>query len=181
MCVFVLLFYEGSVIHPFLLADNRHFPFYFWKNFLAKSELHRSYLAPILYTSALMVLHAFCSTIQSDRSRLDRQRACIRLFLVVVFGVAAAIPSPVLEFRYFLVPCILLSVAVRASVSAKVCLPWTAHCMLVSRQHCILFTPQDAIAWVGSAILLASITGGLLFLFASRPFFQHGQWQRFMW
>merc|ERR1712037_344948 len=36
-----------TLVHPYILADNRHYTFYVWRKFLAKSLAHRIALVPI--------------------------------------------------------------------------------------------------------------------------------------
>ncbi|KAI8927812.1 DIE2/ALG10 family-domain-containing protein [Entophlyctis helioformis] len=88
-----------TIEHPFLLSDNRHFTFYIWKNVYRRHALARYVLIPGYMVSIWAVMRRFATT-QS-------------VLWHVVFGVclaAALVPSPLLEFRYFMVPYLILRV-----------------------------------------------------------------------
>ncbi|KAJ1564214.1 hypothetical protein HK405_015514 [Cladochytrium tenue] len=90
-----------SVEHPFLLADNRHYTFYVWRYLFRMNPYVRYLLVPGYYV-------AFCIV----GITLEAQPA------VWLLGYAAAValtlvPSPLLEFRYFVVPYALLRVHAR--------------------------------------------------------------------
>lgn len=81
-----------SIAHPFLLADNRHYTFYIWRYFLSKPII-RFGLTPI-YFIAIWV---------SIRKVAERQSFlwCVLFFASVSLTL---IPSPLIEFRYFIIP-----------------------------------------------------------------------------
>ncbi|KAJ1964022.1 glucosyltransferase [Dipsacomyces acuminosporus] len=82
-----------TVEHPFLLSDNRHYPFYVWKNLFRRHWLAR-------YTVTPLYLYAFWAV---NRALGQRSSALWRLALALCTA-AVLIPSPLLEFRYFTVP-----------------------------------------------------------------------------
>lgn len=55
------MFLQGTIGHPFLLADNRHFTFYLWKNLLA-IPARRYFLLPA-YVVGLATRRYFCCPI----------------------------------------------------------------------------------------------------------------------
>ena len=65
----------GTVTHPFLLADNRHYTFYVWKNLMLPYPMFRYALLP-LYGLAGWSLWKECrrhngkydSSVQADRA-----------------------------------------------------------------------------------------------------------------
>ena len=92
----------GTVVHPFILSDNRHFSFFIWRRFLS-SGIFRNFLVPAL-ASAAVVHGDFGGHFARGFSRdLEISRL---LFWFAVFAVL--VPSPLLEFRYFNIPIILL-------------------------------------------------------------------------
>ncbi|XP_075549902.1 alpha-1,2-glucosyltransferase Alg10 [Dermacentor variabilis] len=88
----VLSVQNFTYVHPYLLADNRHFPFYIWRRLLGRSELVRCCLVPCYIYAGYAMLH-----------RLQHKKPLWQLlfFLCVV---AATVPQKLLEFRYFVVP-----------------------------------------------------------------------------
>lgn len=88
--------HHGSVAHPYLLADNRHYTFYIWKNVLGRSAAVRVALAPVYAACAYEVV-----------SRLARCGGVLLAGGFVACAVAALLPAGLLEFRYFSVPTLL--------------------------------------------------------------------------
>lgn len=91
-CIAVLLVWKFTYSHSYLLADNRHFPFYIWKRVIQKHELVRFVLVPAY-------VFAGWNFTDSIKSR--------SLFWNLVFLtclLAATVPQKLLEFRYFIVP-----------------------------------------------------------------------------
>lgn len=91
--------HHGSVAHPYLLADNRHYTFYIWKNFLGRSAALRVALAP---------LYAGCA--YEVATRLRRRGGTLLAAGLLACAVAALLPAGLLEFRYFSVPTLLFVV-----------------------------------------------------------------------
>ncbi|KAK2858853.1 hypothetical protein Q5P01_003473 [Channa striata] len=88
----LLLVWKFTFVHKYLLADNRHFPFYVWKRLFQRHELVRFLLVPAY-------IFAGWNFLDSLKSR--------SLFWSLAFLaclLAATIPQKLLEFRYFIVP-----------------------------------------------------------------------------
>lgn len=81
----------NRIAHPFILADNRHFTFYIWRYFLSK-ELIRFLLVPA-YAICLLVM--FESLVH---------KPTLWIFFYAIALSLTLIPSPLIEFRYFLIP-----------------------------------------------------------------------------
>lgn len=88
----ILCVQNFTYAHRYLLADNRHFPFYIWGRLLGKSELVRQCLIPFYLYAGYAVLH-----------RLQHKTLSWRL-LFCLCVVAATVPQKLLEFRYFIFP-----------------------------------------------------------------------------
>ncbi|XP_029597659.1 putative Dol-P-Glc:Glc(2)Man(9)GlcNAc(2)-PP-Dol alpha-1,2-glucosyltransferase [Salmo trutta] len=91
----LLLVWKFTFVHKYLLADNRHFPFYVWKRIFQKHEAVRFALIPAYVFAAWN----FMDTLKS------RSLFWILAFLVCLL--AATVPQKLLEFRYFIVPYLL--------------------------------------------------------------------------
>ncbi|KAI8324364.1 hypothetical protein GQ54DRAFT_256559 [Martensiomyces pterosporus] len=92
-----------TVEHPFLLSDNRHYPFYLWKNLFRRHWLAR-------YAATPLYLYAFWAI---RRCLSQRTPALWRLALCVCTA-AVLVPSPLLEFRYFTMPYIFVRLNARS-------------------------------------------------------------------
>ena len=52
--------YVCSYEHPYLLADNRHYPFYIWKNIFRYHHTVKYLLVSGYSVALLLMLHALC-------------------------------------------------------------------------------------------------------------------------
>ncbi|KAJ2028209.1 glucosyltransferase [Coemansia sp. RSA 922] len=82
-----------TVEHPFLLSDNRHYPFYVWKNIFRRHWIIRYALIPLYVYAAAAINRCLCK----DTTSIWR-------LALALCTAAVLIPSPLLEFRYFTVP-----------------------------------------------------------------------------
>eukprot|EP00736_Rhodelphis_marinus_P013472 Rmarinus@m.17596 len=91
--VFVLAAHYGTIAHPYLLADNRHYTFYIWKNVLGRSPWVRYAVA------------AFAATgLDVARVSLLQGLGPLGCLAMLIGTCAVLIPAPLLEFRYFIMP-----------------------------------------------------------------------------
>ena len=88
----------GTVVHPFILADNRHYSFYFYRYFLSKRWI-RSLVIPALVS--LSILHSKIFALERKYRIMSKPVFWLCSFICLV-------PTPLLEFRYFTVPYLLL-------------------------------------------------------------------------
>ncbi|GJP32477.1 hypothetical protein CLOM_g17096 [Closterium sp. NIES-68] len=141
-----------SLAHPYLLADNRHHTFYIWRRLVqpAHNPSQRFLLLPLYGLSLLALSHA-----------LRRTMTPLGLFFFAAATAAVLVPSPLLEFRYFIPPFMLL--LLHFPLPQKL-LEKRIACTLVL----IAFVAVDTVTMA-------------LFLF--RPFKWEGEegWQRFLW
>lgn len=89
----------GTVAHPYLLADNRHYTFYLWKNLLAPLRHLRPALAPG-YAAAALLLSAPLAT----------RRGALWTVALWLSAAAALEPAGLLELRYFTAPLMMTAV-----------------------------------------------------------------------
>jgi alpha-1,2-glucosyltransferase len=130
-------------VHPFLLADNRHYTFYVWRYFLSHFWI-RILLIPVYFVSITVI----CVRLSQSNSLL---------WIVMYLGTTALclIPSPLIEFRYYVIPYLILRLQLKPSESSI-------------RLEILFFT------------ILNGIT---IYLFLYRPFAWNHEpgLQRFMW
>ena len=107
--------HHSTYVHPYLLADNRHFTFYLWKDVLGPLGAWRAALAPVFCACGWLL----CASLAVTQSALwiAGLAACTSL---------ALIPAGLLELRYFTVPAFMvalhLPVPSRARIALQCCL-----------------------------------------------------------
>lgn len=111
----LFLVYKFTFIHKYLLADNRHFPFYVWKRIFQKHELVRFLLVP----AYLFAAWSFMDTLSS--------RSLFWILAFCVCLVAATVPQKLLEFRYFILPYLLYRVHVPLSSLPRLLLEFALY------------------------------------------------------
>ncbi|CEP16638.1 hypothetical protein [Parasitella parasitica] len=79
--------------HPFILSDNRHYTFYVWHKIYRRHWAVRYLLAPVYTMSGSLNIQAFA----------DHTSFLLALGYFVAL-VLSLVPSPLLEFRYFIIP-----------------------------------------------------------------------------
>ncbi|KAM9824012.1 dol-P-Glc:Glc(2)Man(9)GlcNAc(2)-PP-Dol alpha-1,2-glucosyltransferase [Neosynchiropus ocellatus] len=119
LCVVcLLLVWKFTYVHKYLLADNRHFPFYVWKRVFQKHQLVRLFLVPSYVFACWNFLDSFKS-----RS----------LFLTLAFLaclLAATVPQKLLEFRYFIVPYLMYRLHMPLPTLSRLILEFLLYSMI---------------------------------------------------
>lgn len=98
LCLVAVHFFTYE--HPYLLADNRHYTFYLWQRLFQRDWRVKYALTP----AYLYCLHFWWSSL--DVSFLLKSA-------LLLCTAACLVPSPLLEFRYFVVPFVLWRVLSR--------------------------------------------------------------------
>lgn len=82
-----------SIAHPYLLADNRHYPFYLWRKVINRYWFMKYLLVPIY---SYLWLSIFSILVKSQK----------KIWVVAYFLATAAtlVPAPLIEFRYYTIP-----------------------------------------------------------------------------
>ena len=135
--------------HPFLLADNRHFTFYLWRKLLDRNYTTKLLLTPCYAMSICLVLR-----------KLSDNLNIVQLICFLFSTVTVLIATPLLEFRYFIIPTLLTYLTCKPSQSLR--------------------KLQIAV----DLIMYSVINVMTLYLFLYRPFKwenEPGKLQRFMW
>lgn len=141
-CIVIIHF--NTHVHPYLLADNRHYTFYVWKRLYERHFLIRFLLIPVYLFGAISVNQLLKET---DLAFRTGYFAFVTLCLV---------PQRLLEFRYFIVPFLML------------------------RLHIRLKTWWQLVA---EFILFVCINASTIYLFITRTFYwpDSQEVQRFLW
>lgn len=111
VAVFVLVVALGvwavsccTVVHPFMLADNRHYVFYVWRRIINVHHYARYALVPLYALTAVLLI-----------SGLPASRSPLWALGFLLATALALVPSPLIEPRYMLLPFIILHLEFRAS------------------------------------------------------------------
>ncbi|OAP59964.1 hypothetical protein AYL99_04966 [Fonsecaea erecta] len=109
----------NTIIHPFTLADNRHYTFYVFA-ILRKHWLIRYAAVPVYYLCACMALGSLGGATDTTRSPSKSARILygddtVRVSFILVWLVATSLSlmaAPLVEPRYFLIPWLTWRLAV---------------------------------------------------------------------
>ena len=93
--------------HLFLISDNRHYTFYIWSRLFKRYSLFRYLITPV-YTICIVLLYFQIY----DRSLLNILLLLICIILLTIF-------QKLLEFRYFILPYLLLRLSMNDRKSSK--------------------------------------------------------------
>ncbi|CAF0761129.1 unnamed protein product [Adineta ricciae] len=93
--------------HLFLLSDNRHYTFYIWSRLFKRYSQFRYIITPVYAVSIVLLYFQIY-----DRSLLNILLLLISIILLTIF-------QKLLEFRYFILPFILLRLAINDKKSSK--------------------------------------------------------------
>nr|GEW93572.1 dol-P-Glc:Glc(2)Man(9)GlcNAc(2)-PP-Dol alpha-1,2-glucosyltransferase isoform X1 [Tanacetum cinerariifolium] len=97
MIVSFLSVHYFSIAHPYLLADNRHYPFYLWRKIINAHWSTKYLLVPLYVYSWTSIL-----TMLADTQK--------KVWVLIYFVASAVvlIPTPLIEFRYYTIPFFIL-------------------------------------------------------------------------
>ncbi|XP_012091633.1 dol-P-Glc:Glc(2)Man(9)GlcNAc(2)-PP-Dol alpha-1,2-glucosyltransferase isoform X2 [Jatropha curcas] len=82
-----------SIAHPYLLADNRHYPFYLWRKVIKAHWLMKYLLVPCYVYSWFSIF-----------STLGKIRQKIWVLAYFLATAAVLVPAPLIELRYYTIP-----------------------------------------------------------------------------
>ncbi|KAJ0979498.1 hypothetical protein J5N97_014972 [Dioscorea zingiberensis] len=99
-----------SIAHPYLLADNRHYPFYVWRKVIQAHWLSKYLLVPVYVYSWFSIINV-----------LGRAQKRIWILLFISATALVIIPAPLIEFRYFTIPFYLMLLHSRLSDNLSCC------------------------------------------------------------
>lgn len=94
--IFCAIVQNNTLVHPYLLADNRHYVFYIWNKIMGRYYLAKYLLVPVYGFSIFAIIAC-----------LKELRFLTKiLYLVSIF--VLLVPQLLLEPRYFVIPYVLL-------------------------------------------------------------------------
>ncbi|WOL08428.1 hypothetical protein Cni_G17181 [Canna indica] len=120
-----------SIAHPYLLADNRHYPFYFWRKLIQSHRMIKYLLIPLY-------VHSWFSIV----SILGKCQSRIWVFSYVVATALVLVPAPLIEFRYYTIPFYLLALHSRIGKTKSWILIGTLYAIVnIFTLYMFLFRP----------------------------------------
>ncbi|XP_068966493.1 dol-P-Glc:Glc(2)Man(9)GlcNAc(2)-PP-Dol alpha-1,2-glucosyltransferase [Bombus flavifrons] len=97
-CILILLtiiVHFNTLVHPYMLADNRHYVFYFWNRLMGRYKQFKYLLVPIYSFTLYTMFHG-----------LKHLRFMTQINYIIMVSVVL-IPQLLIEPRYFIIPYIL--------------------------------------------------------------------------
>lgn len=104
----------NTIVHPYMLADNRHYTFYVWKNFYQRYPMIRYAIIPAYIFGLSTIYNSFDGSIG------------FKIFFIISTILSLCLQQ-LIEVRYFLIPFLLLRLN-RKTVTKK----WTIVELLVN-------------------------------------------------
>uniref|UniRef100_A0A0E0H2V3 Dol-P-Glc:Glc(2)Man(9)GlcNAc(2)-PP-Dol alpha-1,2-glucosyltransferase n=1 Tax=Oryza nivara TaxID=4536 RepID=A0A0E0H2V3_ORYNI len=86
-----------SIAHPYLLADNRHYTFYIWRKVIQVHWMMKYSLTPVYVYSWFSIVNI-----------LGKSQTRLWVLSFVLSVALAVIPAPLVEFRYYTIPLVIL-------------------------------------------------------------------------
>ena len=192
----------NTVIHPFTLADNRHYTFYVFA-ILRRHWLVKYTAVPVYYICAYLVLGALggtkeMSSVSHEYTRILYGDDTICVSFVIVWLIATSlslIAAPLVEPRYFLIPWLTWRLAVpeytpaseqtprRLSFGKKAASDYGSKPQVTAAIRSVLTTAAAYSGWLelGWYLLVNQVTS-YVFLYRGFEWPQDpGNVQRFMW
>ena len=91
-CVGVMVVHYNTLIHPYMLSDNRHYTFYIWNKLYGKYSIFRYLMVPVYMFGAYMIIFFL----------QNRSFPFQVLYLLCVSAIV--VPQKLIEARYFILP-----------------------------------------------------------------------------
>jgi len=197
----------NTLIHPFTLADNRHYMFYIFRYTILRHSLIRYFLAPIYLLALYLCYRSLFSTSQSrEVSRMENLKrkelvgdegpTTSWLLIWLLSTALSLITAPLVEPRYFIIPWLIWRLYV-PSFTAPPVNPLSATHPRKGRRSpksglrgkvwqglkYWTYEGHDPRLWVETAwFLVVNAVTGYIFLFRTFTWPQEpGKLQRFMW
>lgn len=119
----------NTIVHPYLLADNRHYTFYIWNRFYGRYLIMRYLLIPVYIFGLFVVCKSLSGSIGSK----------IFFFISTVLTICL---QSLLEVRYFLIPFLLLRLQTKNVIKKWSLLEFFIHLAINYITFTIFFTRE---------------------------------------
>jgi alpha-1,2-glucosyltransferase len=177
----LLVVHFNTIVHPFTLADNRHYVFYVFR-LLRRHPAIKYLAAPVYVSCGWLVLGALFPDSSNPSTEIQRKSRILFSLVWILTSAACLVTAPLVEPRYLIIPWIIWRLAAA---------PWTEPARLRSSTPkkrsqggwlTWLQTPRAAL-WI-ETIWLLSVNAVTMYVFLFWGFEwkqEKGAVQRFMW
>jgi alpha-1,2-glucosyltransferase len=122
LCVLVtslVIIHFNTLVHPYLLADNRHYVFYIWNRFYGKHFSFRYLVVPVYLFSWFVIIKKLW-----DKSNVT----FLLLYIPCTFVVLTT--QKLLELRYFFIPYVLFRLHIKNTSSVALLYEFFSHFLI---------------------------------------------------
>ena len=158
LCIILFIFNKFSITHDFLLSDNRHFTFYYFRKIYFNLKLR---YALIIYTSLIYSIFITENIEFLLNGKIIAYLICLFMTLV---------PTPLVEMRYY-IPCfIIFLIIINSQIN------------LMNDKEKIENFSNSFLNWL-NILEYIFINCGIIFIFIYKPFkneYFNGEQSRFM-
>lgn len=116
--VAAIIIWKNTIVHPYMLADNRHYVFYVWNKFYGRYYWARYAVIPIYMLALITLSHALA----------NKSAGFILIYAAGTF-VSIALQQ-LIELRYFIIPFLVLRLHVAAVKSRWILLELIFYCLV---------------------------------------------------
>ncbi|RMZ87428.1 hypothetical protein DV736_g5354, partial [Chaetothyriales sp. CBS 134916] len=102
LVIFTLVVHFNTVVHPFILADNRHYTFYIFR--ILRQPLIKYAAVPIYFICGWLCISALGKPLHQGKAQNEED---VQVSWVIVFLISTGlslVTAPLVEPRYFLIP-----------------------------------------------------------------------------
>ena len=115
----VLAVRYGTIAHPFLLADNRHYTFYVWRRIINARLWTRYALVPVYVFSAMSFVRI-----------LSKKQSGLWIFGWLLATCLTLVPSPLIEPRYLIMPYLMMRLYMPTTTRKQEIIEWVFYMMV---------------------------------------------------
>lgn len=99
-CIFsIIVVYNNTIVHPYMLADNRHYLFYIWNKFYGRYWWFRFAIVPLYVVSVMILYHS-----------ISMRSAGFQIIYALCTIISIALQQ-LIEIRYFIVPFLIARIS----------------------------------------------------------------------
>lgn len=115
----VLAVRYGTIVHPFLLADNRHYTFYVWRRIINARLWTRYALVPVYVFSAMSFVRI-----------LSKKQSGLWILGWLLATCLTLVPSPLIEPRYLIMPYLMMRLYMPTTTRKQEIIEWVFYMMV---------------------------------------------------
>lgn len=126
----IMIIQSNSLVHPYLLADNRHYTFYLWNRFYLKYDWAKFAAIPAYIVGLMTIAKAMKSSTIGFKL----------VFPVAIF--LAICLQKLVEIRYFLVPFLFLRLNLKTVSSRNLLIEIFVYLLINGLTFYLFFTKE---------------------------------------